>query len=163
MYTFLSRASLFAAAVIGMFGLHLLALHAGREPESPNRATVAIDYQTIWASQRLIDFAKKHDPLPPAEELQRLLKEAHFEGTWYAVENRFYFENGESEDLPKFLPADDWFGILAPTRQVLEILAGHPVTLTNDPESHPRIVVLDDEIFKQDPHQSFPALLERFH
>ena len=145
-----------AAAFLGMLGL--LAYSSAvdgqwKEPQVSPTITLKTEFLVIYATQRLIDFARTEPKFETMSELKTLLKAAGLEDTWYGMVSRDILDDGTRRLRRDFCRMDEQSYMIHRNRDLIAFLAGKTPDYPTLTYEKANIVVIPEESMHQDPFE----------
>ena len=162
---FWNTVGLIAAALVGICGLiqfgHFVAEKEDEHQGAGGDVIIHAEIRTLYASEALVDFCKKHDvfAIGSRQELMCLLACDGLERSWYGSTVRLFLANGQSRE-------SSGVGSLAEsgfrhTLAVLQTLAGKPTRTATLDYRCARIVIIPRQLENETPPVALEQLLMR--
>jgi hypothetical protein len=154
----LALVALFGAMALVSFGRHVWKAGASRS-EWPG-LILRSEIRAIYATRRIIDFARAHPAIATNDELARLVREARLDA-WFGVVIRSYQGNGGAVDVPVAIrPGEDPM-VFENTRDVLCLLAGDAAGAPAADPTDVEIEVIEDALMNMEPVEGLRRVLGR--
>ena len=131
---------------------------AGASRSEPSGLIVRSEIRTIYATKRIVDFARAHHAIATNDELVRLIREARLEA-WFGAVFRGYQGNGDAVDIATAIRPGERFQDFENTRHVLCLLAGDAAGTRVADRANVEIEVIEDALMKMEPVEGLKWLL----